>query len=303
MAKPVKERRKMAKKKSEIEKVSEEASKEKEVTEEIKQSPETSEVPKEEKSEEKEEHKGEEFSPRFPQFYDGDVPEYYKKLEGAYQNSSSEGQKLAGTLKEKEKEMEVVKKIVNSDEKLKKQFSEKLYDTGYEGDYDDEELTLGNMAKMMDQKIGTLRQELPQAMSQTPELQQMKAEKDAANMAVVKEFEGEHPEITTDSRVQKDLEVAFGYLSQLGAKNQEPFNFENTLNKAWDMVQASGSSDEKVRVATKEAASMQTATSGTAPTGKKTRELTSPEKAMAQNLGLTDEQYIEGKKLSEQSNK
>lgn len=292
----------MAKKQTEIEKGVSEALKESSETK--KQSPESPPASSEEKTEIKsEEEKQEEFKPKYSQFWDGDVDNYYQRLEKAYGESSQEGQRLAHELTEKEKEMEVVKKIVQSDEALKEKFTEKIYNTGYEGRYEDEELTPNTIARIVDEKTrAILREELPQVLKQNPVLASIETEKTAKEMGIVKRFEQEHPEINTNPQVANDLETAFGVLAKMSAQKGEMFDFEKTLNKAWRIINSGNEAEleEMKKESQREQASMSSVTS-TQPATSSKKELTIYEKEIASKLGLTNEQYLEGKKLSEEA--
>lgn len=251
---------------------------------------------KEEKSAEEPKQEGEKgYEGRFSQFKADNLETYNKLVEDAYLSSSKEGQRLSGELSEKEKEMEVMKKIVQSDPELKGRIQEKLYGTGYEDKYEGEEVTPTMIRQI-------IREENEAALKQNPVLQSMDNEKVAREKAIVEKFEKEHPEINTNPQLASDLEIAFGALARMSAQKQEVFDFEKTLQKAWSIVTGSQNTDRELegmkKVIQKESASM-TSTSSSPEPSKTKKELTEAEKEIASKLGLSEEEYLEGKKLQE----
>ncbi len=252
-------------------------------------------VEEEKEEEKKEEEKG--YQGRFTQFQSDSQDAYLKQLEQAYAESSKEGQRLSGELSEREKEIEVVTKIVRTDPELKDKFKEKIYDTGYQDRYEGEELTPTLVRQI-------IREENQVALKENPTLQSIDQEKMAQNKKIVEEFEIEHPELSTNPRLASDLEIAFGALTRMALQKGESFDFKKTLFKAWDIV--TGGKSEKselegmTKVIKKEEATM-TSTSSERESSTSKKELSAAEKEIAAKMGLSEEQYSEGKKIQEES--
>jgi hypothetical protein len=266
-----------------------------ETEEETKQEKASSGALEDVKPEVKEEPVQEEPKKRFNQFK-GDGEVYLKQLEDAYQNSSTEGQRLSKDLTDREKEIETISKIVQSDPALKDQFQKKLYDTGYEDKYDDGELNANSIAQIVRQVV---REEIPQQIDNAPALKRMDDERKQKDLTIYNDFAKEHPEIESDPTLAKDLEETFGIVAQRDTSKDGSIDFKKTLAKAWKIVTSEQEVENAKNLIQKESASMADTSSAVRTPEKKT-ELTELEKTIAGKFNLSEEQYLDGKKLGEQ---
>jgi len=267
---------------------------------EIKRAGEASENPPEVKPEEKlkEGEKKEDFKPKYPHLWTGDIKSYNQRLEEAYNASSTEGQKLNDQLTKSEKEKEIIAQIVQSDPELKNKFAEKLYDGGYKEPILDEsgnlnKGALGEVVRMV------LREELPAALQKNPALKTITGDKEQKDREVLEQFGEAHPEIQTNPELQENLDLAFGVVAQKAAKKGQSLEMKDLLNKAWELISGEKSEDlkEKTRSLQKENASMSSSSSEAPKTSSSKTELTPAEKGIAEKLGLSDKAYLEGKNL------
>lgn len=295
-------------KKTQVEKASEEAQKaeteEKQSTEEDSKS---SEESKTEEQETKTEEKAEEgFKPRYPNLWQGDIEKYLRAVEKNYGESSQEGVRLHEQLTEKEKEMQIIQKVVQANPELKEGFTKSLYGTGYENQYDDEELTLANIARVVDEKVDKkLEEKVPQLLGQNPTLQSIENERTLKDREAVAMFQELHPELVTDQILAKKMETAVSAVAQMDAVEGRKFDFESGLSRAWEIVTGEKTSNEELEgmkkmIQKEQATSQQTASGKEQASGQK-RTLSDAEKNIAANLGLSEEDYLKGKEMSEEA--
>jgi len=242
----------------------------------------------EETTEEQTEEKGQEEQPkfRFTQFQADTADEYTKKLEDAYLNSSQEGQRLSRELGESKKEMEVIQKIVQADPTLKQAFGEHLYGDNYD------ESTRPALS------AAEIRQVIREELGQHPALAGIENERKNRDRETYQKFVEAHPEVETNPQLSQELETYFGALAQAEITKGNTPNFEQTLKKAWKVVSGDGELEGMKKVIQKESASMGTTSQEGKPASGKT--LTPQEKAIAQAFGLSDDDYLTGKKLSQE---
>ena len=222
---------------------------------------------------------------RFNQFKAQNADEYIQMVEDAYLNSSQEGQRLKKDLTAKEQEMEVISKVIQADPDMKKAFADKLYD----GDYDQDDKT---------QILGLMRQVVREELGQNPVLKRGEDERKAKDKETYDALVKEHPEIETNPKIAEELEVTFGTLAALEQKKNGTVDFEKTLKKAFGIV-----SEDKELEGMKKVYQKENAQSGSQPSEGKPagRALTELERTIAKNMGLTDEQYLDGKKQQEEA--
>lgn len=228
---------------------------------------------------------------RLTQFQAKNADEYIAKLEKGYVESSTEGQRLNGELTAKEQEFGVIQKVIQADPALRKAFADKLY-----GDDEDEgEMTPAKIVSLMREVI---KEEVPKVISANPALQSIENTSREKDREVFVKFQEEHPDLVTNPVLAKEFEETFGVVAQMDAKkNNGVYNFERSIEKAWKMVADDDTAGE---------AEKNNAASGIDSTTKKSkggRELSPAEKAVAQAMGLSDEGYLEGKKMSEEAKK
>lgn len=269
-------------------------------TEETEETTESEETSQEESTEEE---KTEEFSPKFTQLNAKDKEEYLQKLEDAYLNSSQEGQRLKGELTEREQELQVLSKIVNSDPKLKDAMASKLYDEGYDDPFSDG-VSKASIAQVMKE---VLAEELPKQIQQTPALQRLEEDRKMADKEVYDKFVSQHPEVVTDPNLQLQFEEAVGAQFRISEKQGKKPVISEVLNGAWKMVGGSVTSTEEAelegmaKMAQKESSSMSSiSTGGSAGKSSGKRTLSPEEERIAKAFGMTPEEYVEGKKIKEE---
>jgi len=264
-----------------------------ESSEDDKQSTEATEETKVEETEKeeevKEDSKEEGFKGKFDQFTAKNVDEYLNKIEDAYLNSTHEGQRLNRELKETQAEMETISKVINADPNLKSAFAEKLYGTGYSDD--DSGITPAQVA--------IIKAAVAEAVGNTPALKSMEQDRTEKDRQVYVDFLEKHQELNTNPEMVAELEEYFGVIANATAQKGDIVDFKKTLYKAWNVVSGGNELDGMKKVYQKENASISSSSSE----GKSspTRTLTPAEKSLAEAFGLSEKDYLEGKKLSEES--
>lgn len=258
---------------------------------------ESSEKPEETEDESTEESEDDtRFKPRFTQFASDDPLEYAKKLEAAYYNSSLEGQRLSSEQKKMAEEMEVIKKIVSSDEELRNKFAEKLGNKDYDEPLNVDEMTPAQLRNMIKD---VLSETLPATLSENPALQSIEREKQDRDREVYNSFTQAHPELQTDPILSQDFETAFGSIAAIQNKKGEKVDFAATLEKAWKVVSGGKEMSGIKKQALRDSAAMSgTSGSGGRPTSK---ELSPAEKEIAKKLGLSEDAYLKGKAMADDS--
>jgi hypothetical protein len=224
------------------------------------------------------------FDMKFKQFQAQNAEEYARKLEEAYLNSSQEGQRLNKELSDREKELEVIQKIVQSNPDLKQGFADSLG-----GDYNSpaEDLTAQQIRQIIREELG-----------KNPALSHAEEQRKSQDKAIYDEFVQEHPEVETNPQLAEELETYFGALAQAEANKGKTVDFKSTLFKAWKVVSGEQELAGMKKVIQKESAAMGSAPSeGKAKAG---QSLSEAERKIAQAFGLSDEDYHAGKKLSQE---
>jgi hypothetical protein len=241
------------------------------------------------------------FTPKFTQLQAKDKEEYLTKLEDAYLNSSKEAQRIKGELTDREQELQVLAKIVGSDPALKESMAKKLYDEGYDDPFS-EGITVASLTKVMRQ---VLAEELPKQIQQTPALQRLEEDKKQADREVYNAFIEKHPDIVTNPDLSLEFEEAIGAQFRILEKQGKKPDITTVMEKAWKMVGGSETSTEDAelegmtKMAQKEASSMGSISTGGASKSTGKRILSPEEQRIAKMMGMTDEAYLEGKKLAE----
>jgi hypothetical protein len=244
-----------------------------------------------------------EFQPKFTQLQAKDKEEYLTKLEAAYLNSSQEGQKLRGELTEREQELQVLAKIVGSDPDLKDKMARKLYDEGYDDPFSDG-ISKATLTQAMRE---VLAEELPKQMQNVPAIKRLEEDKQQADKAVYDAFVNLHPEIVTDQNLGLEFEEAVGAQFRILDKKGKKPDIKSVMEGAWKMVGGTVTSTEEAelegmtKMAQKEASTMSGVSGGAGKTSGNKRTLTPQEESIAKMMSLTPEQYLEGKKLVEES--
>ena len=253
------------------------------------ETPEKTEGEQTEVKEEKEDSQEEVFTGKLNQFTAKSADEYIKKIEDAYLNSSTEGQRLNRELKDKQSEMEVISKVINADPSLKTAFADKLYGAGY--DNDDSGFTPAQVA--------VIKQAVQEAVGNVPAIKNIDADRTEKDREVYTKFLQGHPELNTNPQMVAELEEYFGVIANATAQKGELVNFEKTLSKAWNVVSGGDSLDTAKKIYQKDAASM--ASTASEGNSKSPRSLSPQEKRLAEAFGLSDKDYLEGQELVKKS--
>ncbi len=238
---------------------------------------------------------------RYTQFGAASVDEYVPKLEEGYAQSSQEAIRLAKALAEKNKDFEVVQKIVNANPALKQEFMNTMQTGDYKADIINDDGTLNK---------GVLVEAVKEAMiasgvvtKDDPALQSIRTKEESANKEVFDEFAKVHPEIKTNPQLQEDFQEMFQTQVRLAAKRGEETGVTPALlAKTWTALTLESGDAElegMAKMAQKQEASQSSSTGGTGST--KTGTLTDSERRIAQAMNMTDKDYLEGKKLSEEA--
>ena len=246
--------------------------------------------------------KDEYYQGKYSKYLGAKTPEeYIQRLEKVYTDSTreagrllNEGKELSSNLTEREAEIAVITKIVNTNPNLKEEFQKNLYGSGYESRYDEEELSLASVARVIDERLDAkLDAKLSTALKENPALKKIEEEDIENNRQIFSEFEKEHPELVTDIKLQNDLDEAFQAVAATMAKKGGKVDFNKALNKAWRIVADDDKEYEKLMQ--KEANSM--SSGGSSAPKNKGKTLTPAEQAIAKKFGFTEAQYLEGKEL------
>jgi hypothetical protein len=237
-----------------------------------------------ETSSEEQEGQEEGFKGKFSHIKAKSAEEYAKKIEELYSASSQEGRRLDKELKDKQKEIEIISKVVQENPELREQFANTLYS----GDYD---------AKGSELTPAQIRQIIREELGSNPQLKRQEEDRRAKDLETYQKFLSEHPEI--DQSKEEELGEYFGALAQAEVDKGRVPDFEKTLRKAYKVISDDGELEGMKKVMQKESAAQSSSTPDGAPKG--ARALSPQERSVAQALGLTDEQYLDGKKLSEEA--
>jgi len=227
--------------------------------------------------------------------------DYVPTLEEKYYNSSQEAVRLAKELEEKNKDFEVVQKIVNTNPALKQEFMSTMQTGDYKADIINDDGTLNK---------GVLIEAVKEAMlasgvvtKDDPALQSIRTKEEEENKSIFEEFAKVHPEIKTNPQLQSDFQEMFQTQIRLAAKRGEKTGVTPALlARTWTALTLESSDAElegMAKMAQKQEASQSSSTGGTGSTKKGI--LTETERRVAEMMNMSEADYLEGKKLSEEA--
>lgn len=247
--------------------------------------------------------------PKEPEKKESDKNQPLPPIEGyvpkdLYEQSSREAVRLAKEIEDKKKEMEVIQKIVGANPQLKEGFDNAIKTGDYKIDVVNDDGTL-NKEVLVQAQIEAM-QRLGVVTKDDPAIQSIGAEKQAKDNAVWAEFAKKHPAIEADPRFQTEFQTMFRTQCQIAKGRGEEVGVTPTiLARTWTALTGETISAEDAelkgmeKMANKQEGSQSSSTGGTGSTKKGT--LTDAERRVARAMNLSDEQYLEGKKLSEEA--
>lgn len=203
------------------------------------------------------------FEKRFTQFTGETPEEYLKQLEDAYQNSSTEGQRLSKEAREAKAQRDKIMAEVAKDPDLAKRLNQ-MHDA--------------ESAKEGDEK--------PTSPFNHPLIGELEEEWNKKATQAVREFEEAHPDFTSDDDLRKEVQEVVGDLADsYYRRTGRMMPMDKALKSAWMMV---GKEDNDVAGKTKEAAASSSGGTSNKPKEAKS-EFTAEQLRFAERLGLSEE--------------